>query len=108
MLPFHVQTSHEKYTEAPSHWHSRSQKFAGGDQLLTAIRLGWQIAEQTIFAEQHWLSGTRPITVYNIVLSRADETIIMPVIANPYVERFIVTNLLSTVYEVEAEKVMNR
>ena len=107
MLSFRGHSTHEKYTDKPRHWNARSEAFAGGDHLLTAIRLGWEIAEPTIYAEQHWLSGTRPVTVYHFVLSRATKTMIMPVVSNPFVERLITSTLLTTVFETEKTSMIN-
>lgn len=107
MLHFRSQNTHEKYTEKPRHWNVRSEEFAGGDHLLTAIRLGWVVNETTLFAEQHWLSGSRPVTVYHFVLCRGKETMIMPVISNPFVERLITSNLLTIVFDAHKTKIIN-
>jgi hypothetical protein len=69
------------------HWHAGSQAYGGGDSLATALYLGWTMRE-IVYREEHWRAG-RCSMVYHVTLERDGETMIMPVIANPYVWRFI-------------------
>ncbi|GIL14255.1 MAG: hypothetical protein BroJett038_29750 [Chloroflexota bacterium] len=70
------------------HWHFRSQKYAGGDQLATALHLGWQ-AKEVVLLEKRWLGGARQINIFHFELTRGGDSIAMPVIGNPYVNRLI-------------------
>jgi hypothetical protein len=73
------------------HWHADSEMFAGGDSLSTALFLGWTMGE-TVHLEEHWYAGTRRVAVFYFELTRGDETVTMPVIGNPYVDRLIAMN----------------
>jgi hypothetical protein len=80
---FHVQ-----YLDVTSqYWHPKSEHFAGGDNLITAIDRGWAV--QKCVLVQHWYAGMRSVKVYEFTLQRGENTMLMPVISNPYVERFI-------------------
>lgn len=70
------------------HWHSHSEEFAGGDSLATALVTGWEIAD-TVAMDVFWCSGSRQVPVYYFRLNRADDTVLMPVLANPFVARLI-------------------
>lgn len=78
---------HAHYPDVIKHWSHLSERFAGGDALLTKLRNGWDIT--TIYAEEFWHAGTRPVMVYHFVLLNGDEEIVMPVISTPYVRRMI-------------------
>jgi hypothetical protein len=99
MLNFRGHSTHEKYTDRYQHWCPQSAQYAGGDHLISAFRVGWTFEDNAVYAEQDWKSGSRPITVYNFVLVRDDETMIMPVISNPFIERFITERLMTIVYD---------
>lgn len=105
MPPFNTHYVHDRYTSSPKHWCPASEQFAGGDHLLSALRHGWEIEDNTIYAEQHWKSGTRPITVCHFTLIRDAESMIMPVMSNPFVERFIAEHLITVVYGGDVDKV---
>lgn len=77
------------------HWHPESGKYAGGDHLMTALQDGWEI--QQCIQINHTYDGMRGVTVYEFKLERAGETMVMPVINNPYVERFLYSNDLAIV-----------
>ncbi len=78
------------------HWHARSQKYAGGDSLATALYLGWEL-KPVVFTELHWFSGARHTTIFHFELVRDGETQSMSVIATPYVERLIAEQSLQVV-----------
>lgn len=83
-----VSNFHVEYINVTTqHWDPQSSTFAGGDQLVTAIQRGWQV--EKCIEETHWFTGMRSVRVYHFTLIRDDEQIEMPVIANPYVERFV-------------------
>lgn len=79
---------HVSYFEVNRHWSPGSEKYAGGDALLTALRHGWDL-QSTVYMEQFWHSGTRPVTIYHFELSHGKEVMTMPVISNPHVRRMI-------------------
>jgi hypothetical protein len=69
------------------HYHMGSEAFTGGDSLLTALQLGWEIC--SITSEVHDLRGGRTTTVYRLRLTRKDEAMVMAVLACPFVARLI-------------------
>jgi hypothetical protein len=69
------------------HWHAGSGKYAGGDHLMTALHDGWTLSE--CYSVNRTYAGMRFISVYEFHLKRDDEMMTMPVINNPYIERFI-------------------
>ncbi len=88
MLPENSSDRHIEYLQVIHHWHPGSEKYAGGDCLLTALYEGYE-PEAWVYREEHWRGASRCVVVYYFELTRADETMVMPVICNPYVERFI-------------------
>jgi hypothetical protein len=70
------------------HWHGSSEKFAGGDCLATALFLGWTF-NPVVLVDTYWHFGTRQVHVYHFELMRDDETVSMPLLGNPYVDRLI-------------------
>lgn len=83
-----VTNYHVQYQDVTSqHWHPRSEEFAGGDNLMTALENGWHINECLL--TKHYYAGMRSVKVYRFHLSKGDSQIVMPVIYNPYVERLI-------------------
>lgn len=70
------------------HWHSQSEYYAGGDALATALFKGWK-PKHVVLLERHWHGGSRHINVYHFELQRGAESVAMPVLGNPYVERLI-------------------
>ncbi len=71
------------------HWHGQSEKFTGGDSLATAIFLGWSF-NPLVLVDTYWHFGTRQVHVYHFELRRGSETMSMPVLGNPFVDRMIV------------------
>ncbi|MGB1285503.1 MAG: hypothetical protein ACPG7F_03130 [Aggregatilineales bacterium] len=69
------------------HWNAESESFAGGDHLVTAIANGWDI-EQCVQIN-HEFGIARFVTIYEFSLYRNGKTVVMPVVNNPYVERFM-------------------
>lgn len=79
---------HVQYSEVTTqHWDPSSETFAGGDQLMTAIANKWDIERCELI--RHWYAGMRSVRLYKFTLSKGDNTITMPVLDNPYIERFI-------------------
>lgn len=83
-----VSNFHVQYMDVTSqYWHPKSELFAGGDNLITAVERGW-IVEQCVLIH-HWYAGMRSVKIYEFTLQRGEDSMIMPVISNPYVARFI-------------------
>jgi hypothetical protein len=93
MLVSNPSNWHYEYWRIVRHWHAASEKYAGGDCLLTAINNGWNIIPP-VLAEAHWRAGSRCVMVYHFTLERRGETMTMPVITNPFVERLIADSAL--------------
>ena len=91
MLDYSAANWHYAYRRIVRHWHAQSEHYAGGDCLLSALNDGWQM-DVRVIAEAHWRAGTRCVMVYHFELMRGDETMTMPVITNPFVERLIAEN----------------
>jgi len=79
---------HAQYLDVTHHWSPRSEKYAGGDCLLTAIQRGWEISE-TVEERKFWHGDARCVCVYEFTLRRDGEEVVMPVLENPYVTRLL-------------------
>lgn len=88
MAKYNLIDANSIYMDVTRHWHSNSEKYAGGDALLTAIFNGW-LVDDIVVREEYWHAGTRCTTVYHFELELDGEIIHMPMVCNPYVERFI-------------------
>lgn len=78
---------HVQYLDVTSQYWTPREGYAGGDHLLTALQNGWDIVD--CVEEQIWYTGARCVSLYHFTLQRKDEKMVMPVVNNPYVERFI-------------------
>lgn len=70
------------------HWNDVSERYTGGDALVTALDEGWEI-RGVVFRQEHWLAGVRRITVYHIELERDAEKRKMLVLQNPFVTKML-------------------
>jgi hypothetical protein len=70
------------------HWCPQSQRYAGGDALLTYLYDGWEIRDE-VYYEEYWQGGARRMFIYDFVLVNADQRVTMHVIDNPFVERLL-------------------
>jgi hypothetical protein len=70
------------------HWDAQSEPYAGGDNLATALYLGWTLGSKVLLRE-HWCAGKRCVRVYYFELIYEEDILMMPVIANPFVECLI-------------------
>jgi hypothetical protein len=86
MAPKKLQDYHVEYVDVMRHWSPKSEKYSGGDSLLTALYSGWSLSE-TVYVEDAWHSGMRRVPLYHFELHRNGETCNMVVIDNPYVWR---------------------
>lgn len=90
MVVFDSQNFHFDYIDITRHWSPISQRYAGGDALVTFLSDGWAMSEQ-VYREEHWNSG-RVVNVYYFELHRDGESVMMAVISNPYVDRLVDEN----------------
>ena len=95
--------THEKFTESDQYWSPTSEDYAAASQLVTALRAGWMLALPRVSARQIWHSGSRPSTVYEFTLMLGSRLMIMPVLSNPFVERFLVKHDIRIIYDVSPE-----
>jgi hypothetical protein len=77
---------HVEYMDVTQHWSPESERYAGGDCLMTALHNGWEMSP-TVRVEQKWYAGMRHVTIYHVELRREGKTMVMPIINNPYVTR---------------------
>lgn len=83
MFVLDAQNNHYQYMDVHRHWCPQSEAFTGGDALVTFLHEGWKVVGDVSYQE-HWRAG-RCITVCYFPLRRSAETLLMPVLANPYV-----------------------
>ncbi len=69
------------------HWHGVSEKYTGGDSLVAALQDGWEISKVAI--QEKPLHGSRTVIIYHFDLSRDEETLVMSVIATPFITRLV-------------------
>ncbi len=70
------------------HWNIDSERYTGGDALVTALDEGWQV-KGVIFRQECWLAGVRRISLFHVELQRSGETRKMVVIQNPFVTKML-------------------
>lgn len=92
---------HVDYIDVAQHWSPDSEKYAGGDCLVTALYSGWEM-NPVVYVERKWYAGARQITVYHVELERDGEVMSMPVLNNPYINRMIRNT------EVQVQPIENR
>lgn len=88
MVTFDSANAHFDYPAVTRHWSPHSGQLAGGDSLVTLFNQGWQLSDE-ICHEEIWLSGSRPVSVYHMTLTRDHETLKVPVFANPFVRSLL-------------------
>jgi hypothetical protein len=86
-----VANYHSQYQSTTTqHWDAKSESFAGGDNLMTALSSNWEI--ERCRRVRHAYDGARYVKLYEFYLVRDDEKLTMPVLENPYIVRFIADN----------------
>ena len=80
--------SHRHTTDMSRHWCPRSQRFTGGDALLTYLDNGWEVYNEVTY-EEYWQGGARRMFIYEFVLIKGGQHVRMRVIDNPFVERLM-------------------
>ncbi len=98
--------SHEKFTERDQYWSPESEEYAAASQLITALRHGWVLALPRVAARQLWCGGHRPRTIYDFTLVRGSQLMTMPVLSNPYIERYIVQQQIRIIYDAAPDPVL--
>lgn len=83
------------------HWSYSSERYAGGDNLLTAIERGWEIDSKVVM-RRHWFAGMRCIEIFHFTICRDDVVADMAVVGNPYVYRYLATQPHELVVEEDA------
>ncbi len=96
------QNLHAQYQDITSqHWSYSSERYAGGDNLLTAIARGWQIDKQ-VRLKRHWFAGMRCIEIFVFTIRRDGVVAKMEVLGNPYVYRHLATQPYELIEEEDA------
>lgn len=81
--------AHYQYMDVNRHWCPRSEKFAGGDALVTRLNDGWEVVGP-VYIEEYWHAGVRMVTIYHVTVEDSHgESQVMPVLSTPYVERML-------------------
>lgn len=82
---------HAEYPVIVRYWSPVSEKYAGADCLVTALQNGWRVIGD-IYREDFWHAGTRLTSVFHVMLRRDNDSMVMPIISNPYIRRLIFQN----------------
>jgi hypothetical protein len=77
-----------EYIEVSHYWSPTSEKYAGCDQLLTALFKGWEV-DENVYLESYWHSASREVNIYHFTLHRKGQQLVMPVLSNPYLRRML-------------------
>lgn len=88
--PASQSNAHVEYLDVTQHWHPHSEPYAGGDALLTLISEGW-VMKHDVYVEKREFAGLRSVSVYHVELERGGQTIRVPIVRNPYINRIIRT-----------------
>lgn len=70
------------------HWSPESQPYASGDILVNFLRSGW-IPEHSVTVESFYFPDGRHVNVFRFQLTKGEQTLMIPVIANPIINRLI-------------------
>jgi len=83
-----VSNYHAQYVDLTTqHYDPRSERFAGGDQLLTALANKWEVERCVLL--RYAYAGRRYSKIYQFTLRRGGDVMVMPVIDNPYIKRIV-------------------
>ncbi|MCY3573708.1 MAG: hypothetical protein OXG92_13060 [Chloroflexi bacterium] len=97
--------THDKFTESPRYWSPESENYAAASQLISALRAGWRLALPQARAHEIWNGGSRARTIYEFTLIRGSRLMIMPVLANPFVERYLIQNDIRVIFDAVEDRV---
>jgi hypothetical protein len=78
------------------HWSSTSQPYAPADILLQYLRDGWLLGDKVLVQVVQCFSW-RCVEVYHFRLMSGREHILMPIIANPVILRFVMERGLAAI-----------
>ena len=93
--------THDKFTEQSQHWHAGSESFAAASQLISLIRAGWALESPHVRLRQVDSGRSRPRAIYDFRLIRGRERLIVPVLSNPFIERYLIQQDIRIVHEDE-------
>ncbi len=80
-----IQIDHRPYYgDTYRHWSPESETYASADVLLQYLRRGW-VLEKLVAVETVFHAANRHSNVFYFTLTHDDQTIEMPVLANPVV-----------------------
>lgn len=94
MLGHSPSNYHVEYMDVTQHWSPDSERYGGGDCLITMMLRGWEL-DRKVLMEYKWFGGNRRVRIYHCTLTRAGDRIVLPVVHNPYVNRLIRTMQLT-------------
>lgn len=98
--------THDKFTEGAQYWCPESEKYAAASHLISALRDGWLLALPRVRARQIWNSGSRARTLYEFTLVRGSQLMIMPVLTNPFVERYLIQNEIRVITSADTDRIV--
>lgn len=97
--------THEKFTEQNQYWCPDSEEYASASQLLSALREGWMLALPGVSARQVWKGGSQPRIIYDFTLNRDEQLMVMPILSNPFIERFLFEQRVPVSFESASENI---
>jgi hypothetical protein len=107
MIASDASNSHFDYLDVIRHYSPISEKYTGGDALLTFLLDDWRLID-AVFYEEYWHAGVRMVVIYHFQLEREGETLSMPVFSNPYVFRLVQNLPLQVIPVAERERYYQR
>lgn len=102
MINESITNFHVEYMDVTQHWSEKSERYAGADSLLTMIYNGWEMKKKAR-REERWFAGSRLVYIYYITLERDGDTVIMPVVHNPFINRMIAQHRIEIVPKITAD-----
>lgn len=88
MTIYNPDGSHTYYMRTARHFCAQSERYTGADSLLTAQQNGWRLFG-IAYREDVMLLGGRHTTLYHFKMVRGRQTLIMPIVENPFVLRML-------------------
>lgn len=101
MINRNTTNHHADYLDVTQHWSPTSEKYAGGDGLVTMLDRGWSLTGEAVVEEKRY-AELRSNTIYHLTLVRDGEQIVMPVVHNPYVNKLLRNFNIRVVQKAEA------
>ena len=98
--------THDKFTQSIQYWCPDSETYAAASHLLSALRDDWRLALPRVRARQVWNSGSRARTLYEFTLLRGSQLMVMPVLSNPFIERYLLQNDIRVIHDSVTERVL--